>query len=117
MQVASTYNFGSTTSALSLNNTGTSTTVADRVRIVDGTISSAGVVTGTLIADVGYFNTNGATIADKSLTRLDGEAGGNRDLRSTGTANDLHPAINNSSSPYNAKAYSPGFRRDGDPFP
>jgi hypothetical protein len=118
VQVASTYTFGNVTSALGLNNTGANaSTPADRVRIVNGTIAADGTVTGTMIADVAYFNTTAATIADKSLTRLDGETGGNRDLRSTGSPNDLHPVINNPSCPYDGRAYSPGFRRDGNPFP
>ncbi|HEV2704822.1 MAG TPA: lamin tail domain-containing protein [Pyrinomonadaceae bacterium] len=116
VQVASTYALtNGVSSALGLNNTGTTTSAADCVRIVDGTITASGIV-GRLIAQVCYFNTNQATIADKSLTRGDGEAGGNRDLFSNGAGNHLHTRIDNSASAFDGKFFSPGLRRDGNPF-
>jgi uncharacterized protein (TIGR03437 family) len=117
VQVASTYALANgATSALGLNNTGTTTSAADCVRVVDGTITGASI-TGTLVAQVCYFNTNQNTIADKSLTRADGEPGGNHDFFSTGANSHLHTRIENGASVFDGKFFSPGHRRDGSAFP
>ncbi|HKR00189.1 MAG TPA: lamin tail domain-containing protein [Pyrinomonadaceae bacterium] len=104
VQVASTFTFGaSTSSALDLNNTG------DSVRLVQGTLTGTGAGTltvgSTFIAQVTYPSTSVAA----SFTRLDTETGGNRNF----VSGDLHPTISNASSPYDARRFSPGFRRDG----
>jgi hypothetical protein len=99
VQVASSFTFTNTTSALGLNNTGNP---ADSVRIFNGTAAS-----GTLLASATFP----APTSDKSFSRADGDPPlpPNRNF----VAGDLHPQVNNASSPYNGRFYSPGFKKDG----
>ncbi|HUQ32902.1 MAG TPA: Calx-beta domain-containing protein [Pyrinomonadaceae bacterium] len=99
VQVASSFTFTNTTSALGLNNTGSP---ADSVRIFNGTAAS-----GTLLASATFP----APTSDKSFSRADGDPPlpPNRNF----VAGDLHPQVNNASSPYNGRFYSPGFKKDG----
>ncbi|HEY0004584.1 MAG TPA: lamin tail domain-containing protein [Pyrinomonadaceae bacterium] len=111
VQVASSYNLlntgtsTSTSSGLSLNNSGSP--FADCMRLVDGTMTGAspGIINGTLIAQ-SCFST---ATTDKSFSRADQETGANRDF----TGVDLHPQVNHPASLYNGRFYSPGLKRDG----